>query len=283
MLSVADMCCGWCDEMTFENRFEVSQAKGVRFCSKLCSSKYMGTHINTSSTGSVVATPRLKDTDKVSSLSQIKNPEFYSNLTKSANYAILASLIQTDDFWSVINTPEFENLLDDIEGKTISATSHPVAFIANLINSCRHTVYKPSDCSDDMIVDLMSMLNYIDADVYDIESKPAAIDDAVCATNPFDEEVKIDQPVTSDCDKNIGNQTTFMVNICHMFKQLVVHLSMTESANINVTEASLVRCYKYMPSNTLGVISLDKTEEAVVCVKITETTSVSMKFKKNSA
>ena len=73
-----------------------------------------------------------------------------------------------------------------------------------------------------------------------------------------------------------------MVNICHMFKQLVVHLGMTESANKIVTDASLVRCYKYMPSNTLGVISLDKTEEAVVCVKITETTSISIKFKKNS-
>ena len=73
-----------------------------------------------------------------------------------------------------------------------------------------------------------------------------------------------------------------MVNICHMFKQLVVHLSMTESANISKTEASLVKCYKYMPSNTLGVIILDKTEEAVVCVKITETTSISIMFKKNS-
>ena len=178
MLSAVELFCGWCNEITFESRFEVSQAKGVRFCSKHCSSKYMATKGKTCSVESVVAVPRLTDPDKENPLSQIKNPEFLSNLTKNANYAILASMVQTDDFRSVINTPEFEKLLDSIEGKTISAISDTEAFTANLINSCRHTIFKPSDCSDDMVVDLISMLNYIDADVYGIEPKPAAIDEA---------------------------------------------------------------------------------------------------------
>ena len=170
--------------MTFENKFEVSQAKGLRFCSKHCLSKYMATQINTSSTESVVAVPRLKDTDKESPLSQIKNPEFLSNLTKSANYAILASMIQTDDFRSVISTPEYEKLLDDIEGKTISATSQTVAFVANLINSCRYTVYKPNSSSDSLIVDLISMLNYLDANVYGQLPKPVAMAEPAIVENP---------------------------------------------------------------------------------------------------
>jgi hypothetical protein len=170
MLNVSDMCCGWCNEMTFENRFEVSQAKGVRFCSKHCSSKYMATKSKTSKVGSVVAAPRLKDTNKEVPLRQMKNAEFLSNLTKSANYVILVSMIQTDDFWSVINTPEFEKLLDDIEGELISATSNTGAFIANLINSCRYTMYKPNSCNDGLVVDLISMLNYLDRELDELKS-----------------------------------------------------------------------------------------------------------------
>ena len=91
-------------------------------------------------------------------------------------------------------------------------------------------------------------------------------------------------PDAKSSDKKIESQTTFIVNICHMLKQLVIHLGMTESTNISVTEASLVKSYKYMPSNTLGVMmtGLIKPEEAVVNVKITETTSISIKSKKNT-
>ena len=84
-------------------------------------------------------------------------------------------------------------------------------------------------------------------------------------------------------DADLVLLTTFIANICHMFKQLVDYLAARQSIMPSTTDTDIMRLFTYAPESTIGVIDLDATQEAVVRVKISECQSIRLILKKNSA